>query len=111
MILFLVAVTLCSTNYTAANASFGWGGYTVKNRAEGPIVNPPSKPYQVIEDVAPLSMNGYFDFSNNASCYVTTYVTKCFQDVQADYTYVRADSDKANLVNLAFTGPAGMDAA
>jgi len=72
MILLLTLVTVCfgSTNYSAMNASFPWVGFTVWNHATFPISSPPTLPYQIIEDVAPNSMNGYFDFTNDPNIWV-----------------------------------------
>lgn len=65
VLLSLILACLGSTNYSALNASIPWIGLVVWNHAAFPISTPPTLPYQIIEDVAPNTINGHFNFSND----------------------------------------------
>lgn len=70
MILFLVFLSVavhCSVNYSAAGASFTWPNLVIDNIAAAPLAAPPAAPFQIIEDVAPYSLRGYYNYTGVSS--------------------------------------------
>jgi hypothetical protein len=70
ILLSLVAMCTCSTNYTAANATVLWNRFIVRNIAYVPLNAPPLLPYQVIEDYGSNTIKGYFDYTNDNNFWV-----------------------------------------